>query len=121
MLLALVTGVDELSMSDDEAEQIAVPADRVMRAYQVPRNEKVESLVALAGAVGIVYGSKIIAFNTRKKLEERARRQQEAKGTTAKEPDAHRQQRERAHAASNAIPTVERGAFATDNTPGKVN
>lgn len=73
-LVAAALGADEFKMTDEQAEKVARSVDRVLRAYEVPRNEKVESVVELSAVLGSHYFSAAIRFNTRKKLEARAAR-----------------------------------------------
>lgn len=101
----------EFAMKEDQAEKVAKSVDRVMRAYQVPRNEKVESVAELASVLGAFYVTSAMKYNTRKKLEVVEARKRAAAGTTAKAPDKQREQAEG---------QIIRPAFGVDPTPGKI-
>ena len=75
-VVAIVFDAKEFQMSDEQALKVAHSVDRVLRAYEVPRNEKVESVIELSTVLGGFYLGSAIKYNTRKTLEQKQKRQQ---------------------------------------------
>lgn len=70
VMAAALTKVEELALTEQEAEQLAVAIARVNEVYgNVVLPEKVVVWINLAMAMGTVYGPRFIAYNIRKKKE----------------------------------------------------
>lgn len=70
MMVSSVTRIEELELSAEEAEQLAVAISRVNELYDgyvIP--EKAMAWINLAMAMGTVYGPRVIAYNIRRKRE----------------------------------------------------
>lgn len=70
LMVSTVTRIEELELSAEEAEQLAVAISRVNELYDgyvIP--EKAMAWINLVMAMGTVYGPRMIAYNIRRKRE----------------------------------------------------
>jgi hypothetical protein len=78
-MVAAGIDVDELKLEKDEARQLAEGIGNVASHYSVEVNPKVLAWVGLAGIIGAIYGPRIVAIRTRKALEKKAPKSEEAR------------------------------------------
>jgi hypothetical protein len=70
LMAANIVKIEELALTEDESEQLALAIARVNEVYSgIVLPEKVVVWVNLAIACGSVYGPRIMAYNLRKKSE----------------------------------------------------
>jgi hypothetical protein len=70
MMGAALTGIDELKLEKDEAQQLASAIDHVNEVFGIPKlSEKASALIDITAALATVYGTRIVAIAARKKDE----------------------------------------------------
>lgn len=73
--LAGALKVQEIEIGDDEAEKLTKASLEVMSHYQVVPSEKAMAWLALASVIGGIYGTRIMAYKIRVKVEAEEKKQ----------------------------------------------
>lgn len=68
-MLAERMDIPELAVSEDEGKQFMQAAQNVMRHYSVETTQKTLDWIAFAGTSAGIYGTRVAAYNFRKKQE----------------------------------------------------
>ncbi len=68
-MLYAVTKVEELSIDESEAKELARAAQNVARHYDVAASQKSLDWANFVGAMCMVYGTRLYAFRNRKRAE----------------------------------------------------
>lgn len=93
-ILASWTKIEELTMTEEEAKVIASSINDVVDAFDIPRNEKVEAVVALGVVLSNFYGSKYLSYKARILIErKKAEQARNAPPRPVKDPQEEQRKR----------------------------
>jgi hypothetical protein len=86
MILANLTEIKELALTEDEAKKMADAIERVAMLYDVSASEKTIAWTNLAMCFGGIYGTRAFAYNIRRKAERDAERKLEQQQQQQQQP-----------------------------------
>lgn len=69
--LAVMTQTPELALDETEADGLSKSTLNLLALYDIRPDPKVEAAIMLAGQIGLVYGTRIVAIRARKAQEVR--------------------------------------------------
>lgn len=75
--LAAATKTPEMVLEDSEAENLAKATATVLTEFDIRPDPKVEAVIGLVTAAGLIYGPRIYLITERKKLEAEERRKEQ--------------------------------------------
>lgn len=78
MGLSALTKIPEMEMEEEEAKRLASATEQVAKHYNVVATEKTLAWIHLQMVMAQIYGSRMIAFRLRKKIEKMEKQQAEA-------------------------------------------
>lgn len=72
--MAAMTGVKELVLEDAEAQGLAESGLTLAAMYDIQPDPKLQAAILFAGQVGMIYGTRLVAYRARKSQEKEERR-----------------------------------------------